>query len=218
MSDPIQTPSENSNQPVAQEPAAAAPIAAAPPEGQPSVQPASDPAAAALAAAALPATTDLAAAKPLEGQPAPTIPDAYSIQTPAGVELNSSVIQALTPTFKDLKLSNEAANKLTTTFIEFAASEAKANSQRDMDALMKDPEVGGMNYGRTTARVDAALRAFTEPSFRVLLETKGLANNLEFVRVFERIGRAMTADTSARGSPTGAQELSTADKIYGRRS
>jgi len=215
MPDPSNTSSETPIQPVAQDPAAVAHVAAAP-DGQTPAPVVSDPAAAALAAVALP-TADPAAAKPTQGQAVtPTVPDTYDIKLPPGFELHPSTLPALTPTFKELGLSNDAANKLTSTFINFVNKQAVENSQADLAVMMKDPELGGLNYGRTSAHVNAALAAFTEPTFRKLLATKGLDNNLEFVRVFERIGRAMTGDTPVRGTPTGAEAMSQADRVYGR--
>jgi hypothetical protein len=52
-------------------------------------------------------------AKASEGDDtAPEVPEAYDIKPPDGVELDAALLEAVTPTFKDLGLTNEAAQKL----------------------------------------------------------------------------------------------------------
>lgn len=101
-------------------------------------------------------------------------------------------------------------------FIEYQTKLPAMMLERDLEVTMKDPGLGGLNYGRTQGLVNNALAAYTTPEFRSLLEKTGLANNLEFVRAFERIGRDMAGDTPARGSPDGAPQLSRADRMYGK--
>lgn len=88
--------------------------------------------------------------------------------------------------------------------------------ERDLEVTMKDPEIGGMNYGRTQAQVNAALAAFTDTEFRQFVAKAGIANRLEFVRVFARIGKAMQGDTPARGGPDGMPATSRAERMYGK--
>lgn len=133
-----------------------------------------------------------------------------------GVELRSEALTAMTPAFKEAGLTQTQVDTLAKTFVTYQQSLAPAMLAADLEVTMKDPAIGGMNWGRTQGYVNDALAGFTTPEFRKQLEKWGVANNLEFVRVFERIGKAMRGDTPARGQPSTAVGESTADRIYGR--
>lgn len=120
------------------------------------------------------------------------------------------------PIFKDLKLPKATGEKLVTAFLEYTKALPAKMLARDLEVTMKDPVLGQLNWGKTQGTVNEALAAFTTPEFRQKLERWGIANDLEFVRVFAGIGRAMRGDSAARGSPTTASEESVADRLYGR--
>lgn len=85
---------------------------------------------------------------------------------------------------------------------------------RDLEVTMKDPELGQLNWGKTQGMVNEALGAFTTPQFRQKLERWGIANDVEFVRVFASIGKAMRGDNPERGSPSSVSDESMADRMY----
>jgi len=231
MPDPVVTPSDNPNQPAVVTPApAATPVAPAP--AVPTVTPAIETPPAAPAAPVEPATpaaattpetpkpTEPAAAEP-ETPAAATIPETYDIALPkamldAGLKVNPDLLPALTPALKKAGLTQTQLQTVAESFLEFQGKLPARMLERDLEVTMKDPDIGGLNYGRTQGHVNAALTAFTTPEFRSLLNQTGLANNLEFVRVFERIGKAMSGDSAARGSPDGAPQLSRAERMYGK--
>lgn len=133
-----------------------------------------------------------------------------------GLQYDPAVLAAMSPAFKGAGLTQAQVDTVAKTFLDFQKSAAPRMMAADLDVTMKDPVLGGMNWGRTQGHVNEALAAFTTPEFRKQLEGWGVANNLEFVRVFERIGKAMRGDQPTRGQPTSANEESTADRIYGR--
>lgn len=100
-------------------------------------------------------------------------------------------------------------------FVSFQQGMPARMLAQDLEVTMKDATLGGLNWGKTQGYVNDALTAFTTPEFRGQLERWGVANNLEFVRVFCSIGRAMRGDSIPKGNPTTA-ETSVADRIYGR--
>lgn len=155
-------------------------------------------------------------AKPAEGQQKPVLPETYTITPPEGVKVDDSFVAAMSPAFKDAALTQEQVNKLAGTFIGYQQGLVKQMLTRDLEVTMKDPDLGGMNWGKTQGYINDALAAFTTPEFRSKLEAWGVANDLEFVRVFAAVGRAMRGDVPARGQPTSAAEESVADRIYGR--
>jgi hypothetical protein len=230
MADPVKTPSDNPNQPAVETPAAAAtPVVADP--AAPTVTPATTETPAAPAAPvdpAAPAATPPEAPKPAEpaadaAKPpeAPATPETYDIALPRamadqGLKVDPALLPALTPALKKAGMTQTQLQTVAESFMEYQAKLPALMLERDLAVTMKDPEVGGLNYGRTQGHVNAALTVFTTPEFRSLLAQTGLANNLEFVRVFERIGKALGGDTAARGSPDGAPPLSRAERMYGK--
>jgi hypothetical protein len=160
------------------------------------------------------------AAKPPDAA-APIIPETYTlpeIKDAQGkaIALNPEIMPVMAPAFKAAGLTQDKANELVKTFVAYQQTLPAKMLARDMEVTMKDPELGQLNWGKTQGMVNEALGAFTTPEFRQKLERWGIANDLEFVRVFAAIGRAMRGDTPARGQPTSASELSQADRIYGR--
>jgi hypothetical protein len=165
------------------------------------------------------------AAKPVEAKPAeavaPVIPDTYVLPEIKGADgkaiaLNPEIMPVMAPVFKAAGLTQEKANELVKTFVAYQQTLPAKMLARDLDVTMKDPELGQLNWGKTQGMINEALGAFTTPEFRQKLERWGIANDLEFVRVFANIGRAMRGDTKASGQPTSATELSQADRIYGK--
>lgn len=133
-----------------------------------------------------------------------------------GLTADNDLLSGMTPALKAAGLTQGAVDGLVKAVIDYQRGQPGRQLARDLDVTMKDERVGKLNWGRTQGRVNAALAAFTSPEFRSKLERWGIANDLEFVRVFESIGNAMAADTPARGAPDTAPEESRADRIYGR--
>lgn len=157
----------------------------------------------------------MAAAAPAPA-PAPDVPESYTLPAIEGVKFDPNVLAVMTPHFKAAGLKQAQVETLTKAFVALQQEQPKRTLAADLDVLMKDPKLGALNYGRTQGYVNDALTAFTTPEFRGKLEKWGIANDLEFVRVFESIGRAMRGDTPAQGHPNSAPEESQADRMYGR--
>jgi hypothetical protein len=151
------------------------------------------------------------------------VPETYTLTLPQtdafkGIELNAAVLPAMLPAFKAAKLTQSQLDALLPAFVQFQAAQPAAMLARDMEVTMKDPQVGGMNWGKTQGYVNDALTAFTTPEFRQKLERWGIANDLEFVRVFAAVGKAMQGDAPVRGQPTAAEPTTRAQRMYGRTS
>lgn len=119
------------------------------------------------------------------------------------------------PAFKEAGITQAQLDKLLPAFVQFQMAQPAAMLARDMDTIKADPELGGMNWGKTQGLVNDALQGFTTPEFRQKLERWGIANDLEFVRFVAKVGRAMQGDTPARGQPTGAEPTTRAQRMYG---
>jgi hypothetical protein len=88
-----------------------------------------------------------------------------------------------------------------------------------MEITKADPTIGGLNYARSMEEVTVALDAFADPDFKRFVVNAGIANKLEFVRVFQRIGAAMrkAGDSPVRSQPDAAPEETRAQRMYGRK-
>ena len=231
-SDSSQATSQTSSQPAVSDqgaPAAVAPAPAAAVPGPAAAAPAkveTPPATAAPAVTApepkpAEATADPAKpAEPTKAVAAPVIPETYTLPeikdgNGKAIALNPELLSTMAPAFKATGLNQDAVNGLVKTFIDYQTTALpKQMLARDLEVTMKDPELGGMNWGKTQGAVNEALGAFTTPEFRQKLERWGIANDLEFVRVFASIGRAMRGDVAVRGSPSTVSDESMADRMY----
>ena len=233
MSDSTPAPSETPKQPASPAPApvvAKAPAAAteptpaaAKPVADPKVIPAADaapakPAEPAKAAEPVkPAADPAKPAEPVVAADPEALPDLYEIKPPEGVSLEEGVMQALSPALKAAGIKPAQVQAIAEAYIKFQTDAPKRMLERDMARTLKDPAVGGVNYAKTMGLVTEALNAFSDPEFSKWLGQAGIANRLEFVRVFARIGEAMTAglDRPERGQPDATQGKTRAQRMYG---
>lgn len=173
--------------------------------------------------------------EPKEGEPAKEgdtgddegVPESYTIAAdalPEGAEIDTKLLEDAAPTFKELGLSNKAANKLAPLALKVA--ERMAERQADnfaatrkawADETLADPELGGKNWKATEANVARALDHFVGPQvgkgadgkeypneFRQLLNETGLGSHPVMVRAFKAIGEAMSEDTNFVRGDNGA--------------
>lgn len=222
--DSSQAPSQTSSQPAAPgngAPASAAPAAQAPASGTVAAPTATAaPAATPPAPAAPPATPAQPAAAAPPATSADSVPETYALNLPAAkdgkpVQLDDALLPTMAPAFKAANLTQKQLDAILPAFLEFQTGQAKRSLARDLEVVMKDEKLGQMYWGRTQGFVNEALAAFTTPEFRQRLERWGIANDVEFVRVFAAVGKAMRGDQPVRGQPTTAEE-SRADRLYGR--
>lgn len=154
----------------------------------------------------------------------PTVPEKYEFKLPEGQQIDAAAVESLTPIFKDLKLSQEGAQKLVGAYAEHLQ---KVEAQRDADfktylvserktheaALRK--EWGGQ-YDAQIAIAQRAVARFASPALKQLLDDTGIGNHAEFVKAFVPIGRMIQEDTlPAGGNPSGRR--STEEVLYGQK-
>ncbi|QNQ08319.1 hypothetical protein [Sphingomonas alpina] len=157
------------------------------------------------------------------------IPHSYQLTAPEGITLDPVAIEAATPVFRELGLSNEAANKLMPVAADFArgitdrlnqqiVSEVQASRKAWLDSARADPEIGGPHWSRTIATAASALDAlgFTRGSpFRMLLDESGLGNHPEMIRAFHKVGKAIGEDSNfTRGQSASSTRKGPAETLY----
>ena len=154
--------------------------------------------------------------KPEEAKPAAAVvPEAYTVKLEGEVQVNADAITALTPTFKELGLSNDGATKLANAFVKYQLQAPARKNEADLAVLRQDPEIGLLNFGRTQAQINDALGAFTTDAERTKLSALGMANDPVLVRMFQRIGAAMSEAPEALPARIVPAPKTTAQKLFG---
>jgi hypothetical protein len=163
------------------------------------------------AAAAEKAKTDAAAAA------ARVAPEKYELKAPEGMTLDEALVGAFTPIAKELKLSNEDAQKLTdlyathqTVLAEKAASDAKAAREAEEAETVK--ALGADHAVQMTAAAKARDRFFSAATIE-RINKAGLGNNLGFIQDCIKLGKLISEDKLIEGETKPAAE-STAQAMF----
>jgi hypothetical protein len=162
------------------------------------------------------------------GEGEKVVPEAYELTVSDGFELDAAAIEAATPVFQELGLSNDQAQKLIPIAEQFAQSITDRLNQQIIGAVTaeraawleeakSDAEIGGDKWDGTLVTAAKALDTlgFTKGSpFRNLLNESGLGNHPEMIRAFAKVGRALSEDNDfirsgqvATGARTAAETL-----------
>ena len=128
-------------------------------------------------------------------------PEKYELTPPEGFEVNDELLAEADPVFREIGLSNEAANKLMPLVgkvaerIVSAQNDAFQAQATDWAKEAKaDAEIGGRNWAETENLVAKALDRFGAPEgspFRQLLNESKLGNHPEMIRMFRKVGAAI---------------------------
>lgn len=158
----------------------------------------------------------------------PDIPEAYELAVPEGFEkLDEKAVEAATPVFKELGLSNEQANKLMPVAAQFAKGIIEQRDQQFLGTILEqranwlndakaDKEIGGANWDGSIQAAGRALDRLGFPKgspLRAALDESGFGNHPEMVRFFARAGKAIGEDTDfVRGDQAAAVKPKTAEE------
>lgn len=191
----------------------------------PAVTPAVDPAAPVVDPIVQKPTEGTGGDKPGDGaaDPASTeVPETYAEFTvPEGMEVNKDALEAFLPVAKDLKLTQDQAQKLVNlqTAHETAMAEQQITAWENVqtewrEATKVDQEIGGTNLQKTMSDSARFLGKFATPELRDLLDRTGVGNNVEFIRLFAAAGNAMGEDNLVSGRSVSAPRKTQAEILY----
>lgn len=172
------------------------------------------------------------AAKPILGAP-----EAYDVQlseelTKAGITFDKEAFEAVEPILRDLNLSNEAAQALTSAYAEkilplLQKRAGEANDQLGADMRRQWSEAAAKEFdgreGRASLNEVKALcrQAFirggvnAESPFLKFLEESGLGSHPDMVRTMAHFGRSLGEAAIEAGNGQAAPER-LADRVYGK--
>lgn len=161
------------------------------------------------------------------------VPEKYDLKPPEGFEsLDKELVSHFEPLARELKLSNEGAQKLVETMMPKVVQRITEQQQQAwmgqleawVEDVKKDPEIGGEKMQTTLQDAKRALDRFATPELKALIEYPsadnprglGLGNHPELVRLFARIGKAMAEDRIVTGNGNGADaRRDPAEILYG---
>ncbi len=149
------------------------------------------------------------------------VPEKYEFKIPEGMELDTKALEAFSPIAKELRLTNEQAQKL----VDLYAAQIKdintqiintrqAQLQEWETKSKSDQEFGGNKFNENLAIAIRALEKFGTKELRALLDETGLGSNPEVVRMFYRIGKTLIEDKLIEGTSQGREPKSLAEILY----
>lgn len=188
--------------PAAQATTPAATLATASDAGTQQATPGTQPAAATTA----PASPEGDAGKAAD---AVVLPEKYEFKAPEGHTLDDSVVAAYSEVARELKLPQDAAQKIvdrltpvmTASMVQRAQafySDIGGAPDTWATAAQTDKEFGGDKLNENLAVARKAM-AFSTPELRALLDKTGMGNHPEIVRWMFRVGKAVSPDTFVGG-------------------
>lgn len=126
-----------------------------------------------------------------------------------GVEFDAEQLKGFTDVARELDLSQEKAQKLfgamMPTARNYLVHDLQVKTKEWAKATMNDPEVGGADFKEKQGIASAAYAQWATPELRSLLNSAGLGNHPEVVRLFYRIGKGMQQDSGVAGSASSPQ-------------
>jgi hypothetical protein len=135
---------------------------------------------------------------------------------PDGVELDSAAAEEFTAIAKELKLDQAAAQKLADIGAKMATRQAEAHATLVAswtEQVKTDKEIGGDKLDENLGVARKAIDTFGSPELKALLNSTGLGNHPEVVKLAFKVGKAISEDRFVQGSPKGA-ETDMAKKLF----
>lgn len=223
------TPNLTPTTPPTSDPASAADPAATPPVGDPPADPATPPAA---------DDSTILGGDPVADPPAdpgaaaePVIPEHYELTMPEGVTLDEESLALVEPVFKDIKLTQEAAQKIADVFPSIAEKIAQRSTEAANNRILtevvaqrkewaegcqKDPVYGGPNFDASKANAAKFIDQFGGDQLRSILNDSGLGNHPALFAACAKAGAMLAEDQDAsHGETTNTKPATLGEKYYG---
>jgi hypothetical protein len=163
------------------------------------------------------AAADAAAGKPPADGKGDTALEYTAFELPEGMELDAKASEQFTEIAKDLKLPQEAAQKLVSLYAKQmqAQQEVHAEAVKGWQAEIKaDKDLGGDKLPESMTAVSTVMSKFGTPALKEYLDATGLGNHPELFRFVANVGKAMSEDTFVRGGNSTVANAKSAQAVY----
>lgn len=150
--------------------------------------------------------------KPEQKKDEPVVPEKYDLKVPEGMVLNENLVNEFTPIAKELKLTNESAQKLVDLFAKGQAQQLETlNKTRESwrQQVKGDAELNGR-----LPLAKKALRLADEGAKKLFTET-WLGDHPDVVRFLAKVGELVGEDKLIEGAAGGNRsDIPVAKRIY----
>ena len=149
------------------------------------------------------------------GDDAPLV---YDFKAPEGMELDTAAVDQFKGLAAELKLAPESAQKVVDLYAGIKQAEAQAFADQVKaggDEGKADKEIGGKNLDVTLASARKVIDTFGGDGVKSLLDSTGMGNHPDVVRMLAKIGKAISEDTMERGMSGEGAPRDAASVLYG---
>ncbi|MHA8112849.1 peptidase [Kosakonia cowanii] len=149
-------------------------------------------------------------------------PEKYEFKAGEGVELDQEALKDFEPLARELNLNNEQAQKLVDMYgtkllpmVQKQQAEAwQKQTEGWAESVKADKEIGGDKLTSSISTAQRALETFGTPELKEYLNATGLGNHPELIKVFVKVGKAMSEDGMVTGKESG--QRTAAEVLYGK--
>lgn len=132
----------------------------------------------------------------------PVVPEKYEIKVPEGMELDAAMLEAFTPVFKELGITQEQAQKLAEAYaplignkMEEAKKQALKDYQDIVEGWKKDTiKELGLESAKQLAFAARARNKFGDEKFKAMINETGIGNHPALVRFLINVGKTISED------------------------
>lgn len=150
----------------------------------------------------------------------PQLPEKYEFDIPEGMQVDEKMMAELDPVLRELKLSQEDANKLADFYSKAQLQQRDAWAAQVkswQDEVKADPDIGGDKFQASIQTANEALNRFgASPEFIQFLSDFGLGNHPEMVKFMVEVGKATSEDRPEPATQDKGGRVSTAELFYGK--
>lgn len=149
-------------------------------------------------------------------------PEKYEFKPAEGQDLDTAALEQFEPIARELNLTNEQAQKMVDLYgtqilpmVQKQQAEAWQKTTEQWAADVKaDKEIGGDKLTANIGVAQRALETFGTPDLKEYLNASGLGNHPELIKVFVKVGKAMSEDGMVTGKESG--QRTAAEVLYGK--
>ena len=174
---------------------------------------------------------ELAARKVLEDakkvEAAKTVPEKYEVKLPDGMSADTTLLEKMTPVFKEMGITGEQAQKLVDVYAPYvqakfaeqqkAFQEAQDNNFKNFLETERKNTMDKLGANAKTELVFAAKSRdrFLSKETQEMLNAAGIANNYSFISDLIRMGKAISEDKLVEGTRRNVSTKSDGEVLYG---
>lgn len=160
-----------------------------------------------------------------QGKPV-AVPEKYDLKLKDNSGLDQSHVDALQSFAKERGLSNDQAQSILdrdaerlASFTKSSIETAKAMGQKWVEEVKADAEIGGQHFQKTVEDAVSVINRFGTPELKKVLNSSGLGNHPEVIRMISRIAKTMGNDQLVVSNMDQAlpEKKSPAEILYGKK-